>query len=352
MKLISAGLATCFLMVSLTAATTVPQSLSFSRRESDESVSAERDSLYNSRVYANPLGEVTVYIPVSYPADSLEYFRRLADDVALAITTRFGPVAAAPFELAIVDSRRQLEEWLGGNLPDWIYAVALEYPPRIVLLVSASSLTDPAGNRFEQALLHELTHLYLYRLYPSLEDAGFPGWFHEGLAVSISRGLNRNMHRALIRGKLTRRFYTLEQLSRIYHTSSILSELAYAQSVIAAQCLEDFYGEGFFRSLFDEIRQGYSFMSAFDRAAGEPLEEFQNRYFEELHRRYNILVALTDTSVLFILLPLLVLVAYFIRILRNRIITARWIAEGRSGDVGHEMDFKQGIKDGNQANQG
>jgi len=175
--------------------------------------------------------------------------------------------------------------------------------------------------------MHELTHIYLYRLYPRWRGGPLPGWFHEGLAVDISGGLDRGMHRALIRGRITRRFYTLEQLDRIYHTSAILSELAYAQSVVAAQTMAAFYGELVFQAIFDEIRAGRSFHDAFTQATGEALPLFQARYQAELHRRYNLLLVLADPAVLFILLPLLVLAAYFVRVWRNRAIAARWTRE-------------------------
>jgi hypothetical protein len=292
---------------------------------------AGQDSLILSRSYASPLGEFTIYVPADYPLEAEDFLREVVADLALVLISRFGPVDYAAFELVIVNTREQLAAWTGHELPRWIHAVALEHPPRIVVLGHTTDIADHTSHRLEQALLHELTHIYLYRLYPSRNSGPLPGWFHEGLAVYFSGGLDRGMHRALIRGRLTSRFYSLKQLDRIYHTSTVLSELAYAQSVVAAQSMTAFYGEEVFHSLFDEIRRGYSFAPAFALAAGETLEQFQTRYEAELHRRYNLLLVLADPSILFILLPLLVLVAYFIRVWRNRVITARWAAEGFGG---------------------
>lgn len=292
---------------------------------------AGQDSIILSRSYANPLGEFTLYLPADYPLEAEDFLQEVVADLALVLISRFGPVDYAAFELVIVNTREQLAAWTGHELPRWIHAVALEHPPRVVVLGPATDISDPTSHRLEQALLHELTHIYLYSLYPSRNGGPLPGWFHEGLAVYFSGGLDRGMHRALIRGRLTSRFYTLEQLDRIYHTSAVLSELAYAQSMVAAQSMTAFYGEEVFHSLFDEIRRGYSFAPAFALAAGETLEQFQTRYKTELHRRYNLLLVLADPSILFILLPLLVLVAYFIRVWRSRVITARWAAEGYGG---------------------
>ena len=290
-----------------------------------------QDSLVFSGSYASLLGEFALYFPAGYPSETESFLQELVADVGLVLISRFGPVDSAVFELAVVNTREQLEAWTGHELPRWIHAVALEHPPRVVVLGPANGISDHTSHRLEQVLLHELTHVYLYHLYPRRNGGPLPGWFHEGLAVYISSGLDRGMHRALIRGRLTSRFYTLEQLDRIYHTSAVLSELAYAQSVVAAQSMAAFYGGEVFRSLFDEIRRGYSFAPAFALAAGETLEQFQTRYEAELRRRYNLLLALADPSVLFILLPFLVLAAYFVRIRRSRAIAARWAAEGYGG---------------------
>lgn len=329
MMCFSARLAACILLAGGVVAAAEPQ----------QPRPAGQDSLILSGTCPSPLGEITLYLPVDYAKEVETYLREVTTDLALALISRFGPVESAPFELAVANSREQLDAWAGHELPRWIHAVALEYPPRVVVLGPATGISDPASHRLEQVLLHEFTHIYLYRLYPSPEGGPLPGWFHEGLAVNISGGLDRGMQRALIRGRLTNQFYTLKQMDRIYHTSSVLSELAYAQSVVAAQCMEDFYGDWVFRSIFDEIRRGWSFAPAFALAAGETLEQFQARYEAELRRRYNILLVLADPSVLFILLPLLVLVAYLIRIWRNRVITARWAAEsaGSGNDPGKSV---------------
>ena len=287
----------------------------------------ETDSPLSSGPHESKLGEYTLILPPNYHDDSEEYLVELVSDVAAGLITRFGPVNQTPFQLVVVNTREELEKWVGGTLPDWIHAVAMERPPRIVILGPGTDIADPSRHNFEQALLHELTHVYLYRLAPHWGTARLPGWFHEGLAVHISTGLDRGMHRAIIKGRLTGGFYSLIELERIYHRTSDLSELAYAQSVVAVQSMEHFYGENIFRSLFDELRVTGTFDSAFMQAADESLPVFRGRYQQELYRRYNLLLVLADPMVWFILLPILVLLAYLIRLWRNRAIQRRWRQE-------------------------
>ena len=285
------------------------------------------------------LGQFAIYLPDGYSSTNVSYLQGATIDVALALISRFGEVARAPFELVVVESREQFQEWVGNEMPEWIHAVALEEPARVVVLVSKADNLDPTGHRFELTLLHELTHIYLYRLQPGRKGRGLPGWFHEGLAVYISSGLDRGMHRALIRGRVTGTYYTLDDLVRIYHTSSSLSEMAYAQSLMAVQGMAEFYGTGVFRELFDQLRGGLSFTTAFAGAAGEELDQFHARYLSALRSRYHLLLVLTDPAAIFILLPLLLMLAYFVRLHRNRVIRARWLAEGEAG--GNE--WEQGL---------
>lgn len=290
------------------------------------------EPLLASGTYPSAVGDFTLYLPAHYPDAVATDLRHMTEDLSLTLVSRFGPVASAPFRVVITLDREQLDEWVGRELPSWIHAVALEHPSRIVLLGPAADGATATLEHFQEALLHELTHIYLHRLYPQPAGGPLPGWLHEGLAVHTSGGLDRSMHRALVRARLFNRFITLGELRRIVHTSAGLSELAYAQSVVAVQFMDDLYGADVFRSLFDELRAGASFRSAFARAAGETLDTFQNRYQVELLRRYNLLLVAADPNVLFILLPLLVFVAYFTKRWRGRLITARWRAEEAERD--------------------
>lgn len=277
------------------------------------------------------LGRIALHVPGDYSATAATFLQETAASVALALTTRFGPVNPAPFQLVVVESRAQLQDWLGHALPRWIHAVASEHPPRVVILGPDLGGRDRASQRFEMTLFHELAHIYLYRLPSGREGESLPGWFHEGLAVYVSGGLDRGMHQALIRGRVTGKYYALAELRRIYHTSPALSQLAYAQSLLAIQSMEEFYGDGVFRELFDSLRRGASFAEAFVTAAGVTPPQFQDRYQQALRHRYNPLMIITDPGAVFILLPLLLVVAYFVRQRRNRAIRARWLTEGETG---------------------
>ena len=86
----------------------------------------ETGSMQHDGPYDSDLGEFTLYFPVHYGVQIRDHIRDITEDVALALTTRFGPVHRRWFEVIAVDSKEQLEAWSGMRLPEWIQAMALE----------------------------------------------------------------------------------------------------------------------------------------------------------------------------------------------------------------------------------
>jgi len=130
-----------------------------------------------------------------------------------------------------------------------------------------------------------------------------------------------------VKARLFNRFFTLGALSRMHHSSADQSTQAYAQAYLAVRLMADSYGQDIFREIFAIQAKGNSFEDAFSAASGESPARFEEYYLDELGRRYNLLLVLANPRILFITLPLLLLLAYFIRRWRNAIIKARWQLE-------------------------
>lgn len=285
------------------------------------------DTLIAYPGYACALGPFSIHTPANYSPAIIQGIAQATEDVALALVARFGTVPQSPFQLAIADSRRQFTLWAGRRMPAWTQAVALERPPRIVLLGPGANAAVKNLAFFEATLLHELTHAYLYRLHLPGSGIATPGWFQEGLAEYVGNGMDRRRHGVLIRGRLLGKFRSLAELERIVHTSTEISEVAYAQALVATRLMAEWYGKDVFEVLFDDMRRGLPFPAAFFNATGDRLPDFQRRYDLELLRRYNLLLVMTDPQVLFILLPLLVIVVYLVKRWRSWSITSKWEQE-------------------------
>lgn len=274
--------------------------------------------------HPSALGEFTLQVTEKYNPQARENLRAAVGSVAMALVGRYGPVPPEKFDLIVVRDRSELFVQAGRELPDWIQAVALERPSRVVMLMPTTRALDISVSEFEQTLMHELTHLYLFRLAPA---SAFPGWFHEGLATYTSNGFNRSLHWSLVKARLFHRFFTLGALNRMTHSSADQSTQAYAQAYLAVRLMADSYGPDIFRRIFAIQVKGRSFEDSFSAASGESPARFEEYYLGELGRRYNFLLVLANPRVLFSTLPLLLLLAYFIRRWRNAVIKAKWELE-------------------------
>lgn len=274
--------------------------------------------------HPSALGEFTLEVAEKYNLQARENLRAAIGSVAIALVGRYGPVEPEKFDLIVVRDRMELFAQVGRELPDWIQAVALARPSRVIMLMPTTRDLDISISEFEQTLMHELTHLYLYRLAPA---RAFPGWFHEGLATYTSNGFNRSLHWALVKARLFNMFFTLGELNRLDHRSADQSTQAYAQAYLAVRLMADAYGPDIFREIFAIQAKGGSFEDSFSAASGESPARFEDYYLDELGRRYNLLLVLANPRILYITLPLLLLLAYFIRRWRNAVIKAKWELE-------------------------
>ncbi len=278
-------------------------------------------------VYSSALGDYTLHLPQSFSSAAAINLRQTMETVTTVLVKRYGPVAESPYELVLARDHNELATWTGQELPEWFQAVTLKHPSRVVLLIPTTHDADISVGEFEQTLLHELTHLYLFRVTPAAGGRQLPGWFHEGLAVYTSSGFNRDFHWALVKARLVGRFYDLKELSRFHHSSADWSTQAYAQAYLAVRAMADLYGPDIFREIFTGLSAGDDFGMAFAGAAGESPARFQEHYLEQLERRYNLLLVAADPRVLYVSFPLLLLVAYLARMWRNAVIKARWQVE-------------------------
>ena len=285
------------------------------------------------------LGLCEIWLPPGYSSAEAQYVASAVSDLSLVLVDRLGPTAERAYELVLVDDRRQFELWTGRQSPDWIHALAMKDPPRLVLMVAAN-LTTADRKKLERTLLHELTHAYLHRLEPESTRRIVPGWFHEGVAVQMSGGLERGMQQTVLYARWLGQLQPLEALTTIRHKTARSSELAYGQAALAVELIVEQHGDVGLSDLINGLRGGGAFELVFEQALGVPWPQFSGGYQNWLRRRFNLLLALSDPNILFMLLPLLLVAAYFVTRARGRRRKALWAEQERLTD---ELNKLQGI---------
>ncbi len=277
------------------------------------------------------LGLCDLWLPPDYSSADAEYVAGAVSDFSRVLTDRLGPTAQWAYEVVLVDNRHQFEYWTGRQAPEWIHALAMQSPPRLVLLVSANATTAGRKN-LERTLLHELTHAYLHRLQSPGVRRNLPGWLHEGIAVQMSGGMERGMRQTVLYARWLGQLQPLGALTTIRHKTARSSELAYGQSALAVELIVEDHGDAGLRKLLNNLRGGAPFELAFEQSLGVPWLQFADRYQVWIRRRNNLLLALSDPNIIFMLLPLLLVAAYLVTRARGRRRKAEWERMEKAAD--------------------
>ena len=286
-------------------------------------------NMVNSDTHESAMGPFTLRLPAVYTRQAADEVVQTVRQLTVVIIDLFGPQKTAPWELVVLTGDAKIDRWVGRSLPDWVRGVAIDQPAAIIVKGPASGSVSGGQAEFHRVLLHEMVHLYLYRLQGQPGSTPLPAWFHEGLAVHVSEQLSGAMYWALVRASLLGAFYTLDELEYVARSSIDLSLQAYAQSLVAIQELEHIYGAQAIPDIISALSRGGSFERAFIEGTGETLADFQVRYRSRLEARYNIVLALAHPRTLYLLLPLLVLAAYLIKRRRANKILRSWELEGQ-----------------------
>ena len=96
------------------------------------------------------------------------------------LTNQLGPIDKHPFSIYIINNKNEFIE-KAGTIPEWGIAVAKMDPDRIIM--QSTSLANISYKRMKKILIHELNHIYMFRL-PNYQT--IPSWFKEGMAMTYS----------------------------------------------------------------------------------------------------------------------------------------------------------------------
>ena len=136
------------------------------------------DVLLRAGTVGTSLGECEIWRPAEYSSADAEFLAGAAADLSQVLTDRLGPVHPHPFQLVFAADREQFAEWTGRSMPEWIQALAMESPPRLVISGFPGPLDDASRKELEEILLHELTHAYLHRARWPARQTSLPAWLH------------------------------------------------------------------------------------------------------------------------------------------------------------------------------
>jgi len=224
--------------------------------------------------------------------------------------------------IRIVSTSAEFRAVTGTDLPYWVGAVTL-FPQDLIVLRSPD-LSKSTLREYRTTVGHELVHYMQGQLVPLNLT---PVWFNEGLALYFSGEFGLS-ERVLVSKVLWRpRLIPLNGIERMMQFSHPRAELAYAESGSAVEFLDVVYGSETFLRIFDSMRGGLSFDRALSLAIENEEVDFESQWQKYLAQRYNWIFLLDIQNILWLIIPVLALVAYVSIRRRNKKKLRQWNVE-------------------------
>ncbi|HVY60732.1 MAG TPA: hypothetical protein VHF22_03725 [Planctomycetota bacterium] len=234
-----------------------------------------------------------------------ETIRGIEGDVG----ARLGVAVPEPVDVVLAESDPAFDREFAarggrGAAPAWALAVAI--PDAASIVVRTTRLEAFTDNDLRLTLAHELAHLALGTISPSL-----PRWLDEGLAEWASgRRLASAERTTLERLARSGTLATLEELEAGFPLHADEAHVAYVESLAFVEALAAGAGPDSIPRFLRALAGGTPFARAFERAFDAPLRGVEIAWRADLASRYSIARDLYERGSLYTLLALLLVVAF------------------------------------------
>jgi hypothetical protein len=255
-----------------------------------------------------PASSTLATLQDSLPGQWRRIERELGVDVEDALIIRVG---LNPEQMNVLGPR---------DAPPPPYASGVAYPARGLVLLTLTAPETWERPDMQRVLTHELSHIALHR---AVEGHQVPRWFTEGVAIHLAGEASMERVRTLWEGTVGGRLLPLERLSGDFPSRPNQVNLAYAQSADFVRWLLDRDdGSERFARLLARVRDGEPFERAFEHSFGSTLAGLELRWHDDLSERFQALI--------WTLISILILFAYWRRRRQNKARLAQWEAEERA----------------------
>lgn len=209
--------------------------------------------------------------------------------------------------------------------PPPAYATGVAYPARGLILLTLSAPETWERPDMTAVLTHELSHIALHR---AVAGQPVPRWFSEGVAIHQAGEASLARVQTLWGATVGGRLLPLRRLDRGFSARPHQVSLAYAQSADFVRWLLDRSdGEDQFRRLLHRIAGGRAFGSALEVTYSRPPDMLEDEWKQDLAQRYSAFPLLLGSGSVWVLLSLLLVVAYVRRRRKDRARLDAWEAE-------------------------
>jgi hypothetical protein len=261
---------------------------------------------------------------IIYPESCRElatYTLNTLQELTPQLTTIFGS-KSMPIRFILVNSRKEFELKTGSHLPYWTSAVTL-FPQKVVV-IKAPNLTHTTLRQYRKTINHELVHLVQGYHVPLNMT---PTWFNEGLAVFLTDQFNMQSRVVLSRAIAKNSIIPLDRLSDFLQYNHVQAELAYTESATVIEFLTQVYGPSVLTELFNLLSEKNDFDQSLYMVTDIEPGALHLRWKKYITSRYRWIFLLDIQYIIWLIIPVLVIIAFFVKIKRNKKIFHKWNIE-------------------------
>jgi len=217
------------------------------------------------------------------------------------------------------------------GIPEWAIGQAYVGKDNVILIQS------PRTNLriiLEKTIKHELTHIVLGAVF---KKGYLPRWLNEGLAMYEAKEWELVNNMKIGEAYLTHKLLPLSSLIYTFPDDDSQVQLAYTQSFDVCLFMMNEYGDDKVMRLIKELASGTNLEIALKKTLGVNLFGLEIAWQESLKRRFNWVGIITNSYLLWLIFPVLCLLAYLIKRVQVKKKIRQWEEEDGLYQFPHEM---------------
>ena len=283
-----------------------------------------------SNQFDTSLGKCSIIINNKNKSDLLSY-QKLIQSESLKLISEYGLIDKKPFQIIIPKTKQEFFK-IAKTAPEWGIAIAKSSENKII--IQPASIANISKNRFNEIIIHELNHLYMYRL---IDSSFIPSWFLEGMAMKFSNEFSYTDKIEISKALWKQQIIPLDGLNNFNTKNKYVIKLAYAQAASAVNALEYYYGKQITHQIISLLKKKYTFWNALFKITGDDKIDFQEKYEFYISNYFLWIFLLNTSNMLFILFPFILILGYLIKKNKNKKIIQKWENEEQIIDKEKEL---------------
>jgi hypothetical protein len=273
------------------------------------------------------------WLKVEFPSSVRERIAPLtqvADEMRATLSADMGQPVLDHVLVRVARTPEQMAQLAPRNAPPPGYATGVAYAPIHLALLALQAPDTWEAPDVAEVLRHELSHLALAE---AVAGHHTPRWFDEGLAIRESGEAWMKRAEALWGASLGNHLLPLADLDRGFPGDRYAVNVAYAESADFVRFLMRSSDRARFGSLVQRVRAGTPFDRALADAYGTDVRKLEYEWKEEVGRHFGIVPMLTGGGLLWAIIVVLAVAAWFKKRARARAKLAQWAREDAALDA-------------------